>query len=75
MYSSEARTVQLLVQNIQLRVGVVNDLVHLSIECTVFVCQGLGQVFLVDSVIRQQLGRARKSGTSHLLRRLVAPEG
>lgn len=72
---SGTRTVQLLVQDIQLRIGVVDDLVHLNVKGAVLVRQSLSQILLVDSGRSQQLQKANDSASLHLLRRLIAPKG
>ena len=44
-----------MIQYIQLRVGVIENLVHLLIEVAVLVGQGLGQIFLIDTEGYEQL--------------------
>ena len=60
---SEGRpTVDSLVQDVQLRIGVIEDFVHLCIESAVLVCEGLGQVLLVYTRIFQLIYGGNNGG-------------
>jgi len=67
-------TGHLLVQIINLGVGIVYDLVHLYAQVTVLIGQRLGEIFLVDTDGGQRILSLRGRDTLHLLCGLISPK-
>jgi hypothetical protein len=65
-FRRSAFTLHLILQHLDLGVGVVDELIHMLTEHVVLVSQSFGQVFLVDDLLRRLVTVERQTTTCTL---------